>query len=249
MSVPVSVHQPAPDRTLAVWLDSPPDLSSANSTQGYWADVDHQPTDLAVGVRIPRGAHNTPSQRPGSSFACPSDRPFGGWRRPRRRLGEDAPRGCRRSARPHPWSRLTETVAPRLGAGDLAPDRQPVVGDERGDHGHTEDGEQGAQQGPSGEPDQGQPEASADGAGPHRIDGGTEQPRLTAHVPPDDVEQNGRQQERQAVEDDGGTLPMPGPQGGGQHAGANGRNAMSISSRVLRNNTVRSTTRMWSNMT
>jgi hypothetical protein len=49
VSVPVSVHQPSPDRTLAVWLDSTPDLSSTNSTQAYCVDVEHQPTDLAVG--------------------------------------------------------------------------------------------------------------------------------------------------------------------------------------------------------
>ena len=40
MSVPVSVHQPAPDRTLATWLDTTPDLSSTNSTQHYAVDVD-----------------------------------------------------------------------------------------------------------------------------------------------------------------------------------------------------------------
>jgi GNAT superfamily N-acetyltransferase len=53
MSVPVSVHQPAPDRTLAVCLDSTPDLSCTNSTQAYCMDVDHQPTDLAVGGSNP----------------------------------------------------------------------------------------------------------------------------------------------------------------------------------------------------
>jgi hypothetical protein len=49
VSVPVSVHQPAPDRTLTVWLDLAPDLSCTNSIQDYSVDVDHQPTDLAVG--------------------------------------------------------------------------------------------------------------------------------------------------------------------------------------------------------
>jgi hypothetical protein len=49
MAVRVAVHQPSPDRTLAVWLDSTPDLSSANSTPAYCVDVKHQPTDLAVG--------------------------------------------------------------------------------------------------------------------------------------------------------------------------------------------------------
>jgi hypothetical protein len=53
VSVRVSVHQPVPDRTPAVWLDSAADLSSANSTQAYWVDGDHQPTDLAVGGSNP----------------------------------------------------------------------------------------------------------------------------------------------------------------------------------------------------
>jgi hypothetical protein len=48
--VRVAVHQPSPDSTLAVSLDSAPDLSSTNSTQAHWVDVEHQPTDLAVGV-------------------------------------------------------------------------------------------------------------------------------------------------------------------------------------------------------
>jgi hypothetical protein len=51
------------------------------------------------------------------------------------------------------------------------------------------------------------------------------------------------------VEDDGGALPCPVRKAADRTAAANGRNAMSISSRVLRNSTVRSTTRMWSNMT
>src|SRR5215203_5136816 len=46
VSVPVSVHQPALDRTVAVWLDSAPDLSCTDSTQAYCVDVEHQPTDL-----------------------------------------------------------------------------------------------------------------------------------------------------------------------------------------------------------
>jgi hypothetical protein len=41
MSVPVSVHQPSSDRTLAVLLDSAPDLSCTDSTQDYCLDVDH----------------------------------------------------------------------------------------------------------------------------------------------------------------------------------------------------------------
>jgi hypothetical protein len=52
MAVRVAVHQPSPDRTLAVYLDSTPDLSCTNSTQDHPLDVDHQPTDLAVGVRV-----------------------------------------------------------------------------------------------------------------------------------------------------------------------------------------------------
>ncbi len=55
MSVPVSVHQPSPDRTLAVWLDLAPDLSSRESTQDYWVDAEHQPNGVGsqlVGVVI-----------------------------------------------------------------------------------------------------------------------------------------------------------------------------------------------------
>jgi hypothetical protein len=70
VSVCVSVHQPAPDRTLAVWLDSSPDLSCTNSTRGYWVDAEHQPTDLAVGGSNPsRRATNIPAQRPCSRVA------------------------------------------------------------------------------------------------------------------------------------------------------------------------------------
>ena len=53
MSVPVSVHQPVPDRTLAVWLDLAPDLSCTDSTQAYWVDGEHQPTDLVAAVVTP----------------------------------------------------------------------------------------------------------------------------------------------------------------------------------------------------
>jgi hypothetical protein len=56
VSVSVSVHEPVPDRTLAISLDLAPDLSCTDSIQDHYMDVDHQPTDLAVGVRIPRGA-------------------------------------------------------------------------------------------------------------------------------------------------------------------------------------------------
>src|SRR4029453_578905 len=73
MSVPVSVHQPPLDRTQATWLDSPPDLSSTNSTQAHCMDGEHQPTDLAVGVRIPRDAPSGPTgvmARPGHLGLC-----------------------------------------------------------------------------------------------------------------------------------------------------------------------------------
>jgi hypothetical protein len=49
LSVPVSVHQPSPDTTQAVWLDLAPDLSRTDSTQSHCVDAEHQPTDLAVG--------------------------------------------------------------------------------------------------------------------------------------------------------------------------------------------------------
>jgi hypothetical protein len=61
MSVPVSVHQPAPDRTLAVWLDSTPDLSSTDSTQAYWVDGEHQPHNSPVaGRRSPVAGRRSP---------------------------------------------------------------------------------------------------------------------------------------------------------------------------------------------
>ena len=50
MAVRVAVHQPAPDSTQAVWLDSAPDLSCADSIQAYWVDVEHQPN--GVGSRL-----------------------------------------------------------------------------------------------------------------------------------------------------------------------------------------------------
>src|SRR4030095_9995191 len=53
MAVRVAVHQPSPDSTQAVWLDSTPDLSCTNSTQANCVDVEHQPTDLAVGGSNP----------------------------------------------------------------------------------------------------------------------------------------------------------------------------------------------------
>src|SRR5215218_5039504 len=39
-------------------VDSTPDLSSTDSTGGRAVDAEHQATDLAVGVRIPRGEHH-----------------------------------------------------------------------------------------------------------------------------------------------------------------------------------------------
>jgi len=53
MAVRVAVHHPSPDSTWDNWLDSTPDLSSVNSTQADWVDVEHQPTDLAVGGSNP----------------------------------------------------------------------------------------------------------------------------------------------------------------------------------------------------
>jgi hypothetical protein len=72
MSVLVSVNQPSPDRTLAVWLDSAPSLSSTNSIQAHWVDAEHQPTDLAVGGSNPsRRATITTAQRLGHRVADP----------------------------------------------------------------------------------------------------------------------------------------------------------------------------------
>jgi hypothetical protein len=51
--VRLAVHQPAPDRTLAISLDSAPNLSCTNSTQAHCVDAEHQPTDLAVGCVSP----------------------------------------------------------------------------------------------------------------------------------------------------------------------------------------------------
>jgi hypothetical protein len=53
VAVRMAVHQPAPDRTLAGWLDSTPDLSCTNSTLAHCVDAEHQPTDLAVGGSNP----------------------------------------------------------------------------------------------------------------------------------------------------------------------------------------------------
>jgi hypothetical protein len=48
VSVRVLIHQPGPDRTLAVWLDSTPDLSCPNGIRAHGVDVEHQPTDLVL---------------------------------------------------------------------------------------------------------------------------------------------------------------------------------------------------------
>jgi hypothetical protein len=61
VSFSVSVHQPALDRTLAVSLDLPPDLSCTDSIQADCVDVEHQPTDVAVGSSpICRGEFRVP---------------------------------------------------------------------------------------------------------------------------------------------------------------------------------------------
>src|SRR5262245_58223730 len=75
-----------------------------------------------------------------------------------------------------PTSRLTAAVAPRLRPGALPRDRPPVVEDERGDHGHAQDGEQEAQEGSGGDPGEGKPEAPADRSRTGGINCGAEQP-------------------------------------------------------------------------
>jgi hypothetical protein len=62
----VAVHQPSPDSTQAIWLDSTPDLSCIGSIQAYWVDGEHQPTDLAVGGTEP--AVDEHQRRSGSVF-------------------------------------------------------------------------------------------------------------------------------------------------------------------------------------
>jgi transposase len=48
------------------WPDSAPDLSCTDSTRDDAVDAEHQPTELAVGVRIPHGAPQKPrSDEPG----------------------------------------------------------------------------------------------------------------------------------------------------------------------------------------
>jgi hypothetical protein len=58
----------------------------------------------------------------------------------------------------------------------------------------------------------------------------------------------GRHGERDAIEDDGGSLVVPAAERVGEDGGANGRKVTTMSSRVFRSNTVRSAARMWSNM-
>jgi hypothetical protein len=50
--------QPSPDRTQAISLNSPLDLSCVDSARRYQLDGEHAPTELAVGVRIPPGAQD-----------------------------------------------------------------------------------------------------------------------------------------------------------------------------------------------
>ena len=71
MAVRVAVHQSSPDRTLAVWLDLVPDLSSTNSTQEYLVDVEHQATDLAVGGSNPSRRAIFPVQHGSSRRSSP----------------------------------------------------------------------------------------------------------------------------------------------------------------------------------
>src|SRR5215212_9939920 len=70
VAVPMAVHQPAPDRTVAVWLDLAPDLSCKDSTKDHCVDVEHQPTDLAVGGSNPsrRAKHAGQSLYPSSIY-------------------------------------------------------------------------------------------------------------------------------------------------------------------------------------
>jgi hypothetical protein len=66
VAVSVAVHQPAPDRTLAAWRDSTPDLSCTDSTLAYCVDVEHQPTDLVLstaGEGVPSGANARRTRR------------------------------------------------------------------------------------------------------------------------------------------------------------------------------------------
>jgi hypothetical protein len=55
----------------AVWIDEASNVSRPDPSGANQIDAEHQATDLAVGVRIPRGAHNAPGQQTGAPcFAC-----------------------------------------------------------------------------------------------------------------------------------------------------------------------------------
>jgi hypothetical protein len=49
------------DPSGAVWIDGASDVSRPDRSGADQIDAEHQATDLAVGVRIPRGAHLRPS--------------------------------------------------------------------------------------------------------------------------------------------------------------------------------------------
>ena len=59
-SVPMSVHQPSPDWTLAVWLESTLDLSCIDSTQAHCVDAEHQPCKQEVGGSSPPASSPKP---------------------------------------------------------------------------------------------------------------------------------------------------------------------------------------------
>src|SRR6516165_12166985 len=82
----------------------------------------------------------------------------------------------------------------------LAPDREPVKDVECSDHGHAQDRYQEAEQDTGREPGQGQLKSPADGRRVRRVKGFAEQ-SVSARVPPDGVERQGRRVERDAVKD------------------------------------------------
>jgi hypothetical protein len=90
VSVPVSVHQPAPDPTPSSWLD----WGCTDSTRADWVDAEHQPTDLAVGARVrlePRRLMPAPGvSRPAPGLATGSG-PAGGRAPPGPGPGRTAP--------------------------------------------------------------------------------------------------------------------------------------------------------------
>src|SRR5262245_45383789 len=115
----------------------------------------------STGLPTPEGPARSPGRRT-SRKDSPARSPAGTWTSASCAVetedtdGEVAQAGhgpgpCGRLPSLPASSRLTAVVA-GLGAGDLATDRQPVVGDERGDHGHAEEGDQAAQQGSGGDP-------------------------------------------------------------------------------------------------